>query len=712
MGVRKTIIVRIAIIYFLMFLLGVIVVVKIAAIQNIKTERWKQIAENLNNNTVITEANRGNIYADDYSVLATSVPGYYVRLDLAAPGVKQVYEQESDSLAYYLFSMFGNESKAKYKQKLDAAYRSGNRGFTITPRKVDYIELQKIKNFPILRRGQNRGGRIIETENKRILPLGSLAARTVGTLNKGAYGGVHGNIGYTGIEGAFEPYLKGEPGIGYKQNLSGRWVTRTEIEPRDGMDIITTLNIKLQDIVETALLGQLNKSQADWGTAILMEVKTGKIKAIANFGVADTDENTNNNIYTENYNYALGHAGCYEPGSTFKLMSLMVAMEQGLVDTSDVYDTGNGIWKYKDRTVYDSDWRYGGHGVMTVKQIFEKSSNVGVAKIITSCYEKKPKDYVDRLYDFGLNKPLNIEIIGEGIPFMKYPGEKDWWGTTLAWMSYGYEIKMTPLQVLTFYNAVANNGKMVKPSLIKEIRDGGIVVKNFKQEVLNPMIVSKETLGKAKKMLEGVCESGTGTNVSSKVFKIAGKTGTAQIAANGEYPKGLYLASFAGYFPADDPVYSMIVTVNSPRGGIYYGGSVAGPVFKEIAEKVYAREIGITKLAESDDTDNSQLPEIKNGRQEDILEVLNHLKLNTVQADVRSDYVEVKSGEGTVQVEGKEIPEGKVPDVMGMGASDAVFLLENAGLSVKVQGMGKVKKQSLLPGSGFRQGQLIYITLS
>ena len=705
MEIRKSIISRIAIIYFVMFLMGSVVIFKMISIQNINTERLEEISENLSNNTVLTEANRGNICADDGSILATSVPGYFVRIDLAAPGVQQVYDKESDSLAYYLSAMFKDATKAQYKRRLDAAYNSKNRGLLITPRKIDYNELQEIKKFPILRRGQNRGGRIIETENKRIQPLGSLASRTIGTLNKGVYGGVHGNIGYTGIEGAFEPYLKGEPGVGYKQNLSGRWVTRTEIEPQDGMDIITTLNIKIQDIVENALLSQLEKSRADWGTAILMEVKTGNIKAICNLGM------TSEGKYAEIYNYALGHAGCYEPGSTFKLMSLMVALEQGLVDTSNVFDTGNGIWEYKGRTIYDSDYRYGGHGKMTVKQIFEKSSNVGVAKIITHCYESRPKDYVDRLYSFGLNKPLSIELKGEGIPYFKYPGETNWWGTSLAWMSYGYEIKMTPLQILTFYNAVANNGKMIKPRLVDEIRNGGLLVKSYRTQVLNPLIVSKETLGKAKKLLEGVCERGTGRSLSNPLFKIAGKTGTAQIAANGEYASGLYLASFVGYFPADDPVYSLIVTINRPKG-LYYGASVAGPVFKEIAEKVYALKIGTTRLADSGNTDQEpEFPEIKDGNIHKINRVLDELNIGNMPAVSNSEYVKIKCNDEEIILEEKEIPVNKVPDVRGMGASQAVFLLENNGLKVKINGIGKVRKQSLVPGSTFRTGQIIYITL-
>ena len=684
MGIRSAIVSRIALIYFILFLFGVGVIFKMVSVQKIKNERWEQIAENLSKNTLIVEPNRGNICADDGSVLATSVPGYYVRIDLAAEGVKRVYNNESDSLAYYLSSFFKDASRQEYNRRLNAAYRNKNRGFMLTPRKVDYNDLQQIKKFPILRRGRFGGGMIIEQENKRITPLGILALRTIGGLNKGAYGGVHGNIGYTGLEGAYETYLKGKDGISYKQNLSGRWVTRTEIEPRDGMDIITTINVKLQDIAESALYKQLKKTDSDWGTAILIEVQTGEIKAIANLGKENGD-------YYENYNYALGHAGCYEPGSTFKLVSLIAAMEDGLIDTSDVFDTGNGVWKYMGQTIYDSDWRYGGHGEMTVKQIFEKSSNVGVAKIITSCYENNQKDYVDRVYNFGLNKPLGLELKGEGEPFFKYPGDSDWWGTSLAWMSYGYETKMTPLQILTFYNAVANDGKMVKPHLVKEIRDNGALVKQFKTETLNPMIASKETIGKARKMLEGVCETGTGRSLKNDFFKNAGKTGTAQIATGqGGYEEGMYLASFAGYFPADNPKYSMIVTFNNPKGA-YYGGSVAGPVYKEIAEKVFAVQLLIDEMPKQMDHEELRLPDVKKGKSEDIMKIAEELNLENVKGLPGSQLASVKTENNQIVLSENEIPAGTVPDVRGIGASNAIFIMENAGLLVKVKGVGKVK---------------------
>jgi cell division protein FtsI (penicillin-binding protein 3) len=699
-GIRKTILTRIAIVYFVMLLFGIVVVFKMVSVQQIKNERWQKIEKNLSENTILVEPNRGNICADDGSVLATSVPGYFVRIDLAAEGVKRVYNKESDSLAHYLSVFFKDYSKSAYLRRLNAAYKTRNRGFLLTSHKVDYNELQQIKKFPILRRGRYGGGLIIEQENKRINPLGNLALRTIGSINKGAGGGVIGDVGATGLERACEAYLKGENGISYKQNLSGRWVTRTEIEPRNGMDVITTINVKLQDIVESALYKQLHISNADWATAILMEVETGEIKAIANLGRGEED-------YYEKDNYAVGHRGCYEPGSTFKLVSLVAALEDGVVDTSDVVDTGNGRWVSNGRTITDTH----GNGKLTVKEVFEKSSNIGTAKIITTHYAQNPKKYVDRVYGFGLHKPLGVEIIGEGQPYFKYPGDPDWWGTTLGSMSYGYETKMTPLQILTFYNAVGNDGKMVKPRLLREIRDNGALMKTYKTEVLNPMIASKETIGKAQAMLKGVCETGTGRSIQGSYFKVAGKTGTARVAQVGGYQKGMYLSSFTGYFPADNPKYSLIVTFNNPKSGAYYGGSVAGPVFKEIAEKVYANRILVESTTQPESKEQ-YTPLIKSGQAADILEVVEELELENISGILATPIAKSEVSDSLVVLSDAEIPLGRVPDVRGMGASNAIFLLENAGLKVKINGVGKVKQQSLSPGSTCRPGQTVYLALN
>ena len=626
MNIRNTLIARLALIYILLVVFGAAVVLKLFSIQKLKNDRWEKIANNLSKNTVVIQADRGSICADDGSLLATSIPGYYVRMDMAAEGVKKVYARDRDSLSYYLSKLFKNASPADYRRRLNEAYRKGNRSFMLTPRKVNYSELKKMKSFPILRKGRYGGGMLVEKESKRIAPLGSLALRTIGGMNKGAYGGAMGYIGYTGLEGAYEKILKGKDGVGYRENISGRWIEVTEIQPKDGRDIVTTLNVKYQDIAESALYDQLRKNNADWGTVTLMEVETGDIKAIANLGKS-------NGNYTEKYNYALGHEGCYEPGSTFKLMSLMAALEDGLIDTSDMIDTGKGIWEYKSGKIKDSDYDKGGHGKISVKKVFEISSNVGVAKIITQCYGNNPRKYTDRIESFGITKTLGLEIPGEAKPYFKSPDSKDWWGTSLAWMSYGYEIKMTPIQILTFYNAVANNGKMMKPRIVKEIRDKGAVVKRFGTEVIKSRIASRWTIRRAQAMLAGVCETGTAKTIKNPYFKIAGKTGTAQVSGGeGGYRKGMYLASFAGYFPADNPKYSMIVTFNNPRGG-YYGGTVAAPVFKEIAEKIFAAENIADYEFEEAQNKQKVLPKVKKGDPEDIKLVARKLRIRGLKID-------------------------------------------------------------------------------
>lgn len=704
MKLRDSIVSRIAVIYFLLLVFGLVIVVKLFSIQKIKNERWEKIADNLSKNTIVVQADRGSICADDGSLLATSVPGYYVKMDLGAEGVKKSFSTEADSLAYFLSLLFKDAPPSEYKRRLSDAYRKNNRSYPITPRKIDYSELQRLKKFPILRKGRFGGGMLVEKENKRINPLGGLALRTIGKLNKGTYGGVNGYGGLTGIEGAFEKELRGEDGVGYRENISGRWINRTEIQPVDGKDIITTINIRYQDIAEDALLKQLMKTNADWGTVTLMEVSTGKIKAIANLGRA-------NGNYTEKYNYALGHEGSYEPGSTFKLVSLMAALEDGLVDTSDVFDTGNGLWKYKDLKIKDSDYDKGGHGKISVKKIFELSSNVGVAKIITQCYGKNQQDYIDRVMSFGINKPLDLQIPGEASPYFKDTKDKYWSGVSLASMSYGYEIKMTPLQVLTFYNAVANDGKMVKPMLIEEIRDKGAVVKKYGTEVIKRRIASRRTIKKARSMMEGVCETGTAKTLKSPYFKMAGKTGTAQLSGGGKgYRKGMYLSSFAGYFPADKPEYSMIVTFNSPRGGEYYGGAVAGPVFKEIAEKIFAAENVYDEDLDKDE-DKRSMPDIRKGKPSDIKRIARKLRIRGIRGNPDTEFAKVDQKENKLYLAESETKPGIVPDVRGMGASSAVYLLENNGLQVRLKGTGKIREQSLSPGQKCYPGNVIYLTL-
>ncbi|MDX9883750.1 MAG: penicillin-binding protein [Prolixibacteraceae bacterium] len=705
MEIRRDIIMRFGIIYFLIVVLAVIISAGILKIQNLKTDRWKEIAKDIKENTAEIPAARGNICADDGSILATSIPYYEIRLDLKADRIVEVFDKNADQFATEMTNFFGT-SKARYLARLKAEFKKGNRWFLIDEKRLDHSELQQFKKLKSINRRIFGSGLIIIPENKRILPHEELASRTIGTLNKGIFGGIHGNIGYTGIEGMQESYLAGENGKALKRNFSGRWINIPLTEPQDGKDIITTLNVNLQDYAQNALMRQMEKSQAKWGTAVVMEVATGDIKAIANIGLRK------DGTYGETYNYAFGHAGCSEPGSTFKLMSLMVALEHGYADTSDVFDTGSGVWEVAGQKIYDSDYRHGGHGMISMKRIFELSSNVGTAKIITQFYTGKEKEFIDRIYQFGLNKPLGLGIMGEGVPYIKYPGDKDWWGPSLAWISHGYEIKLTPLQTLTFYNAVANGGKMVKPRFVSEIRENGILQKSFKPEVINPSICSRETLLKAQDMLRGVCKNGTGRSLQGPYYELSGKTGTAVIAYDDEgYLKGgkkNYQASFAGYFPAGNPKYSCIVVIVGPQGA-YYGGSVAGPVFREIADKVYA-----TFLEPKDSVlkEPVSAPYVKPGFSDDISLATSDMWLKLDPSATRSELMIVRQDKEKLKLAGIQLPEGIVPNVCGMGAVDALYLLETAGLKVKMQGFGEVIKQSIDSGVPVVRGETIHLDLA
>ncbi len=705
MEIRKAITFRFGIVYFSIALFGLVIVARILIIQNVDTQKWQEMAKDLRNNTTDIWAKRGNICADDGSILSTSVPYYEIRLDLQAPRVQQIFAKESENLVIE-FSNFFDFQKDEFRSRLQSAYTKKNRYFLVNPEKMDHNKFQEFKLLKMVSNNLFGSGIKVETENKRILPHGDLASRTIGVLNKGAFGGVHGNVGFTGVEGLAESYLAGINGLALKTNISGSWTNIPIVNPKEGKDIITTLNVNLQDYAQTALGKRMEETQADWGTAIVMEVKTGAIKAIANMGLKK------DGTYGETYNFAFGHAGCSEPGSTFKLMSMIVAMEEGYVDTADMFDTGKGLWEYRGQKMKDSDYDKGGHGYISMKKIFELSSNIGTAKIITKFYEGKEKEFIDRIYSFGLNKPLGLGFLGEAEPRIKYPTDPDWWGPSLAWICHGYEIKISPIQTLTFYNAVANGGVMVKPRFIEEVREDGIPVRKFPTEILNPSICSKSTLHKAQDMLKGVCIRGTGKSLKNPYYTIAGKTGTAVIANEDKgYTVGgakRYQASFCGYFPADNPLYSCIVVIVGPKGQSVYGGSVAGPVFRSIADKVYAAYL---EPAKDSIPPFKEVPQVKSGLKDDVMMFSRELGFNTQVQNLNSDHVAVSADSATVFVSGISDTPGIVPDVVGMGAADAVYLLEKEGLKVESKGFGRVYRQSPIVGSPFVKGDVVSLDL-
>jgi cell division protein FtsI (penicillin-binding protein 3) len=710
MDIRKTILTRFSLVYGFVLLFSVYIIAHVFIIQH--TSEWGEKAEKMEVKEVALTARRGDICANDGSPLATSVPFFELRMDMGAPGLAKVFSHEVDSLALCLSKFFKDRSSKSYASSLRRAYATKQRYWLITPHKVNYMDLQKIEKFPILRKGRNSGGLIPEQENQRIYPFGDLAIRTLGKLNKGLAEGDNKNAGAFGLEEAFEGELRGEDGLAFKQNMSGRWFIISKDDPTDGNNVITTLDVKMQDEVNYALKQQLDRSRAEYGTAILMEVETGDIKAISNFG-----RNSSGQLIGGFQNYAIGNAGCSEPGSTFKLASLMAAFEDDKIDTSTIVDTGNGLWNYKKQPVRDSDYKIGGHGKITAKRAFELSSNVGVAKLITQSYGDDEKAFVNRVCKLGVNKKLDIGIKGIGEPYIKKPGDKFWSGVTLAWMSFGYELKVTPLQTLTFYNAVANNGCMMKPRLVKAIMENGHISKSFGTKKLIWSICSAKTIRKAHAMMEGVIESGTGKALKTSAYKIAGKTGTAQVANRKEgYNHGglkVYQSSFVGYFPADNPKYSCIVVINGPKGGDYYGGSVAGPVFRQISDYVYAYDLGLNdkiKIPEKDA--KTEIPGLTAGRKKDIANVLGKLDLLNGFAFTKSEWVEANPDDDGLSLKNREVDEGSVPNVKGMGATDAVYLLENNGLRVSISGRGKVRSQSVKAGSKIQRGQNIVLRLS
>jgi cell division protein FtsI (penicillin-binding protein 3) len=701
MAAREEIVWRGALVYFAIGLLAVVLLLRILILQYVQRGKWADMSEKYVFKTAEVQANRGDILTSDERLLASSVPYYTIYMDTRSSGMSSAtWSGGINGLSAGLAQLFPGKSASGWKSAISEARKKGDRYFLIE-RKVDYETLKKVKELPIFREGQYKGGMVAQAEDRRIRPGGELAARTVGYLNLGSEGNE------VGVEGAFDKDLAGKNGVAIKQRLTGGdWITvdgPNSVDSRDGNDVITTLDLDLQDVATTALLNQLKKNNADHGCAVLMEVSTGNVKAIANLGLQSDGE------YHETYNYAIGEST--EPGSTFKLPSLMAAIEDGVIDTGDIVDTGNGSVKYYDRTVTDTKQ----HGIITVKQVFEESSNVGTSKLIYEHYKDRPKDYVNRLYAMRLNKPLGLQIKGEGEPLIRYPGDKLWSGVSLPMMSYGYEVQLTPLQVLTFYNAVANDGKMMRPLFVTAVMRNGRTIKSYDPEVIINSIASRSTIRKAKKMMEGVVERGTATNLRNTNYKIAGKTGTAQIAKN-KYgyktnEKISYQASFVGYFPAENPLYSCIVVVNSPSNGVYFGNVVAGTVFKEISDKVYATRFFRDYKPEKKDEIKPSAPDAGNGYRADINEVLKNLDVRYRRTS-DDDWVATRESGDTVSLAGVKIQEGLIPDVRGMSLRDAVFLLENTGLRVKVNGKGKVLRQSPEHGTRYNEGTTVSLEMN
>jgi len=654
----------------LIALFFVVIGFKVFDLQYLNGDNYRKLAaeKNIKNDTIF--ANRGNVYASGGNLLATSMSKFTIRMDVLSVD-KNVFEKNIASLCKELSSLLGNSPKY-YEDKLRSAKKSRNR-YLLIARNIGYNDYVRMKNFPIFKLGVYRGGFIAEQKTVRAHPIGKIAERTIGYDD---------HRGGAGIEGAFTEYMQGENGWRLKQKMAkGQWKPINDVnekEPVDGRDVITTLDVNIQDITHYALLKQLEYFEADHGCAVVMETKTGEIKAISNLG------RTSNGGYYEKRNYAVWES--HEPGSTFKLASLMAGLEDRVIDTSTVVDTGKGRMYISGKKVEDSE--VGGHGRISMARVFEVSSNVGIVKEVKKHYDRNPEKFLRRIEKFGLGKQTGVRIKGEGKPFIPEPGTKQWSSIALEWMAWGYGVSLTPLQILTFYNAVANNGEMVKPRFIKELRVGGEVEKRFDKVVLDKKIASQKTIDKVVKVMENVVKKGTADNIYSPNFSMAGKTGTAKkwipsyVDGNGKkvsghYSNKRYVASFAGFFPVKDPEYSCIVVIHDPlKKKGYYGAKVAAPVFKEIAQKIYT----------STPVDNQS-----------VLDTVSFAGLNKDY----NKYYKVLRKYKTI-----------MPKLIGMSGMDAVSLLENMGMKVQFTGVGRVTEQSVKNGQKVKRGAKIYLKLS
>lgn len=658
---------RIYLVAFSIFLVAIAITVKLTNIQWVEGNYYRKLAKDRTVKTFVIPANKGNIYSSDGSLLATSIPNYTIRFDAVAPKAND-FAAKVDSLALGLSKLLGEPSS--YYNSLLRIARSNKSRYTLIAEDLSYTEYSKIKKLPLFNKGAYKGGIIVEQETVREHPIGQIAERTIG-YDRVDEDGVRKQVG---IEGAFGKYLNGKDGKVLKQKIAkGQWKPIrdiNEVDPQDGYDVISSIDVYIQDIAHHALLKQLQDYNAEHGCVVVMETKTGQIKAISNLGKDATSGN-----YYETENYAIKEA--HEPGSTFKLVDLIALLDDKKVDTSKVYDRKGGLIKIYGKDVEDS--HRGGEQKISLARGMEISSNTVMVQAVYENYRNNPKQFIDRIDRMGLSKPLGLPIQGEGTPIIPHPADKRWSAIALPWMAFGYGVAVTPLQTLTLYNAIANNGEMIKPQFVSEIKEWNKVIKKYDKEIINSKICSDETIKKIQAVLKNVVQKGTGKSLYSKDFSMAGKTGTAQAnyGTNGGNDKH-YISSFVGYFPAENPKYSCIVVVHKPdaKNKGYFGADVAGPVFKRIAQKIF--------------TDAPSTNEIKN-------------------LDKKNGNQENNYGEYYLKVQASK---NSIPNLKGMPGMDAVALLGNLGLKVKIKGIGKVKNQSVPAGEPIIKNSTIILELS
>ncbi len=712
MAGRNTLINRFKWIYLTLALLFIVAIGKIIYIQVFDYEGWMKEAKRYQMNERPINPNRGNVYACDGKLVASTIPYYMVFMDMKAEPLHskggEYYKDNIDSLSLCLSKHFGEYSAAEYKRRMNVAYANGNRNYKVLSRKISYIEMQTLKTFPLFRDGRFRAGldpnemvnyrnglKLRQLENRENL-FGNLAGRTIGNVYGAGMGGQYG------LELGYDSLLKGIPGVEQRTRVGNNWIYVTLQKPIDGYDVVTTLDMKMQDVADKALRDMLTQIDAAMGCVVLMEVATGEVKACVNLSRVSKGD------YREQYNMAV--ADMSEPGSTFKTMSLMMALEDGVCKITDSVDTKNGQYTFYGSNIKDHNFNKGGYGKISVADVLAYSSNVGVMRIIDENYSKDPGKFVDAIYGTKITEPMDFGIRGAGKAEIRHPktDPKRWYGTTLPWMAMGYEVKIPPIYTLTYYNAIANNGKMVKPRFVKEISEQGSTVKRFNTEVINSSIASQSTLKDIRSMLEGVVSYGTGKPVKSDVVTIAGKTGTAQIGYGGGDGRKTHQISFCGYFPAEKPLYSAIVVIRQPRVANPSAGGMSGVVFKKIAERIYSQvtQIEVDKMSRQEE---EVLPRIASGSRQALRSALDFLDVD-YRFD-KAEWISTRQDERLLVGSAVALHDEFVPNVLHMGAQDAVYLIEKCGMHVQVYGKGKVVRQSVAGGSKVVKGSTVVLTL-
>jgi len=706
LDIKKDILWRVNLCFLGIIALGAVIIGRAFYIQKVQGDYWMSMSNKQHLKYIDIEAERGTIYSEDGNMLSTSIPVFDIYVDFAADGLREKngrrFYENLDSLSYHLSNLFKDESPAQYKKLLLKAYKKRKRYFALK-KKISFEEYQELREFPLVRQGRNKSGFIIDVRDNRVNPYVLLANRTIGLSR----GDTSKNVG---LERSYDSVLKGTTGQRLMRYMAGTYVPvdGAEIDPQNGKDIVTTIDTYIQDIAENALMKMMVENNSLHGTCIVMEVKTGKIKAIANLGKRPDGD------YIEDYNYGLGRRT--EPGSVFKLATLISLLEDKYVDTGSIVDCEGGQKSFYGLRIRDSHL---GTGDITVKEAFAQSSNVAFAKLADQYYHNQPEQFYKHLHHLRLDTVTGIDIVGAAAPLVKNPASKYWTKTTIPFMAHGYEELLTPLHLLMVYNAVANGGKMMKPYLVNSVTKMGVEIQSFEPEVLVDKICSDETLGKLKGCLLAVVENehGTARSLKNDLYRFGGKTGTAVTAMdNRGYNKGnkIYQSAFMGFFPFDNPKYSIAVVIqNGSESKLAYGGVVSGPVFKEVADRLYASKIANEPFDKFQSVPDSGLYKFY-GTKTDVNRILNAFNYKEYKPESEGKWLTTFLQDGNAQIMNNNFstPAHKVPDVTGMGLKDAVYLLENKGLKVIASGKGRVVSQSLVQNSDFNKGQSIKIELN